>query len=272
MSQFSRAASLCACVSLSFPGASLAGDPVKVKLNAQTARYCHVVRFPLGWRELDPSSYPRNGYKGHLQDPPRYNFGTGQYEFRVPIEPGLPSTRFLVRGFSPSLDSGYYTKNLYVVDLADPAGIAQPATEEEWKSARVVPRRHEGEETTAYVRSLGFHFVATGDHGERDRLSPDRAVLILQSWKGTLPSNGGSDLPGDFSIGWPFGSTSHGKLFFDAYSTGTGQNLTTVTARFSVILPEEAFSKTTWVTHRFFLIPLDDRKLRFLICDFGKTP
>lgn len=96
-------------------------------------------------------------------------------------------------------------------------------------------------------------------------------MLILQSWKGTLRS-AGSTLPGDFSIGWPFGTGTHGKLFFDAYSTATGMKLVTITANFHDVLPEEPFSKTRWVTGRFFLVPLDDKELRFLICDFGSTP
>jgi len=75
-----------------------------------------------------------------------------------------------------------------------------------------------------------------------------------------------------FSIGWPFGGYPHGRLFFDAYSTRDGKKLVTISAHFSVILPEEVYRKTNWVTDRFFLIPIDEAQRAILICDFGKTP
>lgn len=87
-----------------------------------------------------------------------------------------------------------------------------------------------------------------------------------------MRGNGGSDAPGSFSIGWPFGPYPHGRLFFDTYSTRDGKKLVTISAHFSVNLPEEVYGKTDWVTDRFFLIPMDEHNVRFVICDFGKTP
>ncbi len=195
---------------------ALARDPLEVNFNALTREYCHVVRFPLGWRDMEQN--------GHLQDPPLYNFDDGDYEFRVA---GLLGTRFLVRGFVPFLSDGYYTKNLYTVDLSDPSGVAQPASEEEWKSATVMPLRYTGQASalSKFIQSRGFQFVPSGEHGDVVRLSPDRSVLILQSWKGTLGSSLASGAPGGISLYPLFGRNSHGKLFFDAYSTSTGKKL-----------------------------------------------
>jgi len=137
------------------------------------------------------------------------------------------------------------------VDLSNPKTVAQPASEEEWNSPTVVPLRYIGpaEALSKYYQSLGFQFVASGNHGGVDRLSPDRAVRVLQSWEGTLGSSLGSDVPGDVSI-HIFGGNSHGKLFFDAYSTRTGKKVLTVRANFSTILPEVAFEKTGCVAQR----------------------
>jgi hypothetical protein len=261
MYKSSRVVFLLVLASLVAPGVGLARDPVEVNYNALTREFCHVVRFPLGWQMFPDEKYG-------LQPPSKYSFDNGDYEFRVP---GLLGTRFLVRGFVPDLSKRDYTMNLYAVDLSDPRAVAQPASEEEWNSATVLQLRYTGqaEALFTYIRSLGFQFAPSGDHGQGGRLSPDRAVWILHSWKGTLGGSGGSDVPGDFSIHWPFGN-SHGKLFFDAYSTSTGKKLLTVSANFSIILPETAFEKTGWVTERYFIIPLDERQLRFLVCDFGK--
>lgn len=82
------------------------------------------------------------------------------------------STRFQVRGFA-QLGDNYYTKNLYEVDLSDHAGIARPATEEEWQSGMKVPDSRRSDWKTfasVHLRTNaqpfpfhGFQFVKTGD-------------------------------------------------------------------------------------------------------------
>jgi hypothetical protein len=234
----------------------LAGDWVKVKLDAASRQYCHEIRFPVGWQS-NPN--PRAAH---------YEFDIGHYEFRVS---GLPSTKFLVRGFVPALDDRFYTTNLYSVDLSDPAGVAQPASEEEWNSAHPAESEDKHyDRLKRYLKSLGFPFKATGDHEEGWSLSPDRAVFIRYSWKGNLGCCGGSDVPGDVSPHFAIGRNSHGTLFYDAYSTSTGKKLVTFTAKFSIILPEVV--KPGWVTGRYFYIPLGDKLTRCLICEFGSAP
>jgi hypothetical protein len=257
MSRLYRVLPLAACVMLSALR-GLARDWVKVKLDAPTRQYCHEVRFPLGWQIPDQVG---------MRPVPRYDFQRGSYEFRVL---DLPGSKFLVRGFIPFLNNRDYTTNLYSVDLSDRAGLAQPAAEEEWSSARPVqPESRNGDEIRKYLKSLGFPFTGSGDHEKGGSLSPDRAVFIRFSWKGTLGCCGGSDVPGDLTPHLAIGRNPHGKLFFDAYSTGTGKKLVTVAASFSIILPEDV--NAGWVTGRYFFIPLDDRRARCLVCEFGNT-
>jgi len=192
----------------------------------------------------------------------------GDYEVRVP---GLLGTKFLIREFDPS-GRKKYTTNLYETDLSDSKSVAQPATEEAWSAATPIPIRYEGpaDALGKFIRSLGYQFKSTGDHDKHVvRVSPDRAILIGQSWSGTLGPGGGSDVPGDFSISFKFGN-AHGKLFFDVYSTDTGKKLVTISAKFVRILPEEVFDRTGWVTERYFFVPLDERREHCLICDFGR--
>jgi hypothetical protein len=163
-----------------------------------------------------------------------------------------------------------YSTNIYEADLSDPKSVAKSANEEAWNSATPVPVRYTGpwEAMAKYIQSTGFQFSASGDHAkEAIRVSPDRAILVSQSWSGKL-ADAGSDVP-MIPTSLKFGRT-HGKLFFDVYSADTGKKLVMITASFVTIFPEEIFGRTGWVTERFFFIPLDDRRERCLICDFGR--
>jgi hypothetical protein len=81
-------------------------------------------------------------------------------------------------------------------------------------------------------------------------MSPDRTVLVVESWTGKLAA-GGSDLPGDFPVGF---GRNRGKLFFDVFNATTTKKLIAITANFFTILPEEAFRATGWLTERYFLM------------------
>lgn len=241
-----------------------AGDIVRIKFNPTVNEYCHILRFPLGWQM--PKFVPKGD--GTLEIYGTFNLEAGDYEFRVP---GILGTRFLVRGFDAY---GYnkYTTNIYEVDLSDPKAVAQSASEEAWNAATPVPLRYVGpaEVLAKFIRSTGFRYGATGVHDrEAVRVSPDRAILVAQSWSGTLGPGGGSDVPGDFSISLKFG-WDHGKLFWDVYSTDTGKKLLTIAASFFPLFPGQIFDRTGWVTERYFFIPLDQRRERCLICDFGR--
>ena len=214
MKKFTRLTFLLACTALFASSLCLGKDVVIVKWNASVREYCHVLGFSTGWQM--PKFIPKKD--GSLEVVPKFRLGD-DYEFRVS---GLLSTKFLVRGVE-DLVSKRFTTNIYEVDLSDPKAVARPASEEEWTSATVIPLRYMGpaDALAKFIQSLPYHFVASGQNAERDRLSPDRSVLVFQSWSGKL-APGGSTLPGDFTI--TFGH-SHGKLFFDVFDTATGKNV-----------------------------------------------
>jgi hypothetical protein len=65
---------------------------------------------------------------------------------------------------------------------------------------------------------------------------------------------------------------AHGKLFFDVYNTNTAKKVITLTAKFGRrVLPEGAFEGTTWITDQYFIVPLDAKRERCLVCDFGRA-
>jgi hypothetical protein len=245
------------------PQTGLARDTLEVQWNADVREYCHLLRFPQGWQI--PKFVPK--VDGTLEVYGSITLAGADYEFRIP---GVLSTRFLVRAVDDY--PKHYTTNIYEVDLADPHVIPYPAREAAWNSATVVPLRYKGPAAAQekLVQLREFRFPPSGDHSHGYTLSPDRAVLIIQSWSGTLGPGGGSDVPGDFSISLKFGD-AHGKLFFDAYDADTGKKLVTIVTKFVNILPEEVFDKTGWVTERYFFVPLDERRDKCFICDFGRN-
>jgi hypothetical protein len=245
----------------------MARDPVEVNFNPATREYCHVLRFPLGW----PMPIFFVDQRGHRNNSPLPFSLSNDYEFRVP---GLLGTKFLVRGVQDIVDK-YYTANVYEADFSAPKGIARPASEEEWKSAAPIALWRGGKaydftlpsRLSKYVEFGGHQFPRNGDQWGGTVISPDRGVLVMESWSGKL-GPGGSDVPLDFSAIFKFGG-NHGKLFVEFYDADTARKMVTITANFTLILPEDAFGKTGWVTERYFMIPLDDRRERCLVCEFG---
>jgi hypothetical protein len=268
--QLRRALSLLVGLALLVPKLGLAGDVVKVKFNAAVREHCHVLHFPSGWLMPRSIRTENGGLKFFL-----WEFATGDFEFRVS---GLLGTKFLIRGVERKFEKKYYTTNLYEVDFSDPTAVPQPASEVEWSSATVisVPDNFFAggitvvDKLSKHPGFKGLDSMRSGDKWSLSakRASPDLSLLVLQSWRGTLAS-GGSDVPLGFSVGLNF-SRNHGKLFFDVYSVDIAKKLITITASFNTITPDEAFGKTAWVTERYFLIPLSERRERCLVCEFGR--
>ncbi len=235
---------------------------MEVKWDATTREYCHVLQFSMGW-QMPPFVLLDSGKEYPI---PKFSL-YDDYEFRVP---GVLGTRFFARGVDKQVKKSY-TINIYEADLSDP----QPASEDAWNSATPLSlvRRWDGitrpSRNPKYVEFSGLRFTSSGDHWDGSLISPDRAILLSESWSGTLGPGGVSDVPGDFSISLKFGN-AHGNLFFDVFSTDTGKKLIALRAHFASILPEEVFGKTGWVTERYFIVPLDERREHCLICDFGK--
>jgi hypothetical protein len=233
-----------------------ASGPVEVTLTPAIREYCHIVRFPQGW-------------KTHAHDPtihqPLFYGYDGLYEFRVP---GELETTFLVGGIV--LPSKKYTINKYRVDLSDPTGIAQPASEKEWQSAAIITDTRIVDYSRNFARlrfvnnePLVFNsrqFPKTGDTwaGQCARLSPDQALIVLMSSSGTIAKRD------EFLI---FGGRDKGKLFFDVFDADSGRSIMTIVGTYSDINPGYAVDHSIWVTERYFIVPLGEHRERCLVCD-----
>ncbi len=246
------------------PRSGLSRDLVQVKWNSDVREYCHVVRFPQGWKQ--PSSV-RTKY-GNEVVPPRFELAVSDYEFRIP---GILGTRFLVRSVEDYSFEKFYTLNLYAVYLFDPTSVPQSADDKEWESATVVSLRYKGpaDVITKYVQSLDLHVALGGNHSAGFTISSYRSTVVFQSWRGTLGHDSSSDAPGDVSAIFTF-RPSHGRLFFDVYAADTRKKLITIAATFANVYPGVIFDKSGWVTERYFFVPLDDRREKCLVCDFGR--
>jgi hypothetical protein len=259
----------------------VARDVVDVKFNPQVHEYCHILNFSSGW-QMPKFFIKKNGQQYFPSKFSLYD----DFEFRVR---GLLGTVFLVRGVE-NVVNDYYTANMYEADFSDPRGIATPVSEETWNSATVVPalgrysvpkdvKFHEAKiqwikDSKAlepmFIEFQGHKFGRTGQHWGDFMISPDRSIVIMQSWTGKLNAPGGDDIPGDTSVFFKFGR-NRGKLFFDVYNADTGKKLTTITAGFRDVLPnDDILHKTVWVTERYFIVPLDENRKRCLICEFGR--
>lgn len=242
----------------------LLSGAVDVALTPSTRQYCHVVRFPQGWK-VQP--FIRNNDALGSVTPLEYLYDSA-YEFRVP---GMLETTFLVRGLV--LPYKKYTTNMYKVDLSDPRGIARPATEQEWQDGtKISDSRPSDWKTFANVhltkdQSLplhGFQFRKSGDYWEGDyaRLSPDRQWIVLLSSSGQVAQRG------DFFI---LSGRDNGKLYFDVYNVGTGTKLLTIVGTYRDIAPDNAINQSLWVTERYFIVPLGEQRERCLVCEFNRS-
>jgi hypothetical protein len=238
------------------------------QLSPLVREYCHIVSFDRGWDGI-PSvgsySFRRYDYRDN-------------YEFRVL---GLLSTTFLVRGRSIEASGrGHailkptdgYTRRIYEIDLEDPKARAHEVPEATWLSAARIPfvqvsvvndRMHasgEAEFSGIRLSKTGTYLMLSED---ASRLSPDRAWLVLQSWRGKVNS--------ESSLGGQLGAAGVGKgqLFFDVFHVDTGKKVVTIEGRFQHDEPELAVITTGWVTERFFIVPLGEHRDRCLVCDFG---
>jgi hypothetical protein len=196
------------------------------------------------------------------------------YEFRIP---GVLGTRFLIRGVDKSLNKGHYnyTTNIYKVDLSDPGGVPGLAEEEEWQSGTVVPDNrmfdfsrnfaaisfHLQNDTPLAFRGLQFNKTGKVWEGQVARLSPDQSWIVLLSSSGRIAKR-------DDFIG--FEGRDKGRLFMDVYNVDTGKKLITIVGTYLNIDPS-ALNQALWVTERYFILPLGERRERCLVCDFGRA-
>jgi hypothetical protein len=226
-----------------------AGDFIDLKLPPVAREYCHVIRFPRGWKAE------------HFDDPPAYpgiDYYSSDYEFRVE---GLLGTWFLVGAFTPNIERRVNSTNQYRVNLSDPTAPVLPANKRDWNAAAVVPlvRKSISPRIVGYQRSFDrFHqYTMSGARslipGSESRLSPDSAWLVLQS--ATQAKTRVVDV---FNV------------FFDMFNAATGKKLFTIRGTYSGIGdPEGSLDRTGWLTERYFIIPLGKHRERCVVCEFA---
>lgn len=236
---------------------SLAGDwfgvILELKPTPALRKYCHVVRFPQGWK-IQP--FDDIGQRLTI------NLPVSDYEFRVK---GLLNTWFLVGAFTPEIEHRYDATNHYRVNLSDPTAPVLPASAEDWKAATVVPltRKFQDFGTLTNDQQLvfnGFRFPKSGAWWSTtsvSRLSPDSAWLVLQS----VTDAGTSELT----------LRSTYKVFMDVFNAATGEKVLTMEGIYSDVGddPYSGLSTTAWLTERYFIVPLGEHRERCLVCEFG---
>jgi hypothetical protein len=242
------------CALLLIATTSTRADVVEVKMTREAKQFCHIVRFTKDWGKHWPP-----------WDFTYYD----DYEFRAQ---GTLGTTFLVRGYPE-----YYkphTPNLYEIDLSDPKAIARPATEQAWEAATRMPllRRSTFPRGSYLSREQriqfnGLQFSKTGDlwalSGDAVRLSPDQTWIVLQSYSGSVART--EDVPFGRSRG-----VTRGTLFFDVFNAVAGNKLLTLEGTYRDIHPTDALIEPAWLTERYFIIPLGNRRERSLVCQFDR--
>jgi hypothetical protein len=231
------------------------GDIVDVTLTPALRKYCHIVRFPQGWK-IQP--FDEDGQRLTISIP------RSDYEFRVR---GLLSTWFLVGAFTPDVVERHYdATNHYRVNLSDPTAPVLPASAEDWKAATVVPLVRKFNDFYALWKGEpivfnGFRFTKSGARWSDpnvSRLSPDSAWLVLQS----------------FTEGGVSKSTHRGlaTLFMDVFNANTGDKVLAIEANHSGFAGPNCvgvLETTAWLTERYFVVPLGEHRERCLVCEFG---
>lgn len=237
-----------------FPAAELLVDHIDVTMTPGIRKYCHIVRFPQGWK------IPRVDAHGHLIG---FSQCYSKHEFRME---GVLSSWFLVGAFTADVGGRYDTTNRYRVNLSDPTAPIRSASSADWNAATVLPLIQK----SVFVTELpdneepvfnGFRFTKSGARwppsSGASRLSPDSAWLVLQSETSMGMSKSG------FLYLY--------KIFFDVFNADTGKKVATIDARYSGLSDDQGdcFAYTGWLTERYFIVPLGERLERCLVCEFG---
>lgn len=238
---------------VSLRGGVWADSFIELKLPPESREYCHVVRFPLGWKIRTP----------HAEDA-RIDYRYSDFEFRVE---GLLGTRFLVGVFNPGDIHGPYERtNRYRVNLSDPTAPALPAGDADWNAATPLPFIRKsiltwwGVTPPSHAILNGIQFNKTGEFPwlnplEASELSPDGAWLVLLSTTKTKAS---------------FPKPEY-LVFFDVFNTASGKKLFTIEGSYYGLgnEPDSTAAKSAWLTERYFIIPVGRLRDRCLVCEFA---
>jgi hypothetical protein len=119
---------------------------------------------------------------------------------------------------------------------------------------------------SASLQLDGRIFLKSGQNWSRDRLSPDRRWIVLQSWQGRAGS-GGDGL--GYWPSWDDILGYKGRAFWDFYNADTGSKVLTIKGRYNTSNPGGSMQHSFWLTERYFIVPLDEQRQQCLVCEFG---
>lgn len=230
------------------------GDSIEVKLTPALLKFCHVVRFPQGWKIQR---------RDDLGQRLAIGLNHSDYEFRLE---GTLSTWFLVGAFRPEIEHRYDATNRYRVNLSDPTAPVLRVSTKDWNTATVLPlvRKFQAFGPLTNEQQVVFNKFRFTKSGVRwsspsgvSRLSPDSAWLVLQS----LTDAGTSKLT----------QRSLYKVFLDVFNADTGEKLLTIEGTYSGYDhdPGGSLATTAWLTERYFIVPLGEHRERCLVCEFA---
>ena len=239
---------------LSVPAMQAAKVTIKI---APMRRACTVVHLP-GWKK--PALGPDTDW-GHAME--------CDYDFRS-VDGGV-----LVGAYCRPLpdEKPVYSPSKYAVYFG--SGRVRKATAREWTNAdpyllfRVTandPGIHfQPQQKLVYQ---GKEFPKTGANWPFpfgiSHVSPDGKSLNVNSWDGTISSNGDDVWGKDYL---------DGHYYVDIYDIPSQQRLLAIQGEFHGVDPYFMFRDSAWLSKRYFMLPLDwqNQLRRFVICDVQRA-
>jgi hypothetical protein len=229
--------------------AQVSAGGIQIKMTPLTQRYCHLIQFPRGW-EFSGLVRPGDGPINFDDD--------ADYEFRTDPRQG---SHFLIGASITAASGRSKTTNWYSADFANPQPAARSVSREAWEAAALAPLTRRStfskfDDLEQDRAEFHGHLLArSGAHwfGPLElvsRISPDSGWLALQSW---------TEVDGKQGM----------TIFVDVFDVG-GKKVMTIEGSYSGRdYPRAYLGQTAWLTERYFIMPLGERRERCLICEFG---
>ena len=176
------------------------------------------------------------------------------------------------KAFQP--EPRYYSPDRYAVSL--PSGKVQKEAESQWASAEPyaivrdskLPRGPELSPKSPLIldgetyRPRGPKWPEGSGTLDAARVSLDGQFRALNSWDGE--EGGGGDLS------FPGGGHNEGSYYVDIYDSTSRRLVLALRGHFQGTPVSNLFHKSTWISSRFYLFPLNEEANRFVLCDMER--
>jgi len=176
------------------------------------------------------------------------------------------------KAFQP--EPRYYSPGRYAVSL--PSGKVQKEAESQWASAEPyaivrdskLPRGPELSPKSPLIldgetyRPRGPKWPEGSGTLDAARVSLDGQFRALNSWDGE--EGGGGDLS------FPGGGHNEGSYYVDIYDSTSRRLVLALRGHFQGTPVSNLFHKSTWISSRFYLFPLNEEANRFVLCDMER--